>query len=331
MWDVVNHTPFAADGSWWRDRNGIHTWLVGVKATYDILPNGSVSLSETQPAPLLAPVYFGEDGLSSLRYDTEIAPPKPTTDILLNATAHAPGGRPSTRFRAGFRLGPVYKVVEIHGIRAWVEGAFGLTVSSAAPVASLPVRYESAYGGYDATDHDPARQALEPRNPVGTGIAADRSRLVGQRVPCISYPGKDFADAIPAGLGAIPDHWSPRRELQGTYDEAWQKSRRPLLAKDWSPESLQAAPADQRPPVHLRGGEPVELSNLHLSGHLSFALPMVELRFTTRIDLREESHSGILSSVIIEPDDARLILIWTTSISCPTDPDFLEETVVHMV
>ena len=33
MWALKNHTPYAAATGWGRDRNGVHEWLVAVKAT----------------------------------------------------------------------------------------------------------------------------------------------------------------------------------------------------------------------------------------------------------------------------------------------------------
>ncbi len=36
-----NKTPFAAERSWVRDRNGAEVWLVAVKGTFNILPDGT--------------------------------------------------------------------------------------------------------------------------------------------------------------------------------------------------------------------------------------------------------------------------------------------------
>ena len=42
MWAVVNHTPYGTGRVWGRDKNGVHEWIVGVRATYDIAPNGEL-------------------------------------------------------------------------------------------------------------------------------------------------------------------------------------------------------------------------------------------------------------------------------------------------
>lgn len=329
MWSITNDTPYKAGKTWGRDKDGVHEWIVAVKATYDILPDGSVTLAEEQLEPLLAPEYNGEDGLSSLRYDADLVAPKPTTDVLINGTAYAPGGRPSTDFMVGARIGRIQKVIRVRGNRVWHEGLFGPAPSSVQAVTELPIIYERAYGGYDQTDPDPKKQRMDPRNPVGCGVVAQSDHKIGQPVPNFEYPNGNLKKDGPAGFGAIDSFWSPRRELTGTYDDAWQQNRLPLLPEDWDSHSLLCSPIDQRPKSYLRGGEPVELTNLTPSGKLTFTLPKVFLSFRTLIDTRKEEHRSRLSSVIIEPDFPRVIMVWLTSLACRTNVDYLEETIVR--
>ncbi len=135
----------------------------------------------------------------------------------------------------------------------------------------------------------------------------------------------------PAPLASAPSTAIGRRagNCSGTYDEAWQKSRFPLLPEDWDPRSLLCSPADQRPENHLRGGELVELENLTPDGKLRFALPKVYLRFRTRIDKRTEEHRARLATVIIEPDHPRVIMVWQSSLAVRTNGDYLDETIVQ--
>jgi hypothetical protein len=247
MWSITNHTPFKAGKTWGRDKEGVHEWIVAVKGTYDILPDGSVKLSDEQLDPLLAPEYNGEDGLSSLRYEADLVAPKPTTDVLINGTAYAPKARPSTDFIVEARIGRIKKAIRVKGNRVWYEGLFGPAASSAQPITELPIIYERAYGGYDQTDPDPKKQRMDPRNPVGCGVVARSSHREGQALPNFEYPKGSLEKSGPAGFGAIDSFWSPRRELSGTYDKAWEQSRRPLLPEDWDPHSLLCSPVDQRP------------------------------------------------------------------------------------
>lgn len=329
MWAIKNRTPYKTGKSWGRDKEGVHQWLVAVKGTFDIKPGGQLALAESQLEPLLAPEYRGEPGQSSLLYDADLTAPKPTTDVILNGTAYAPQGRPSTDFPIALRVGQIDKTLRVRGNRRWGDGPLGGAPISAQPVAQVPVVYERAYGGYDRSAADPRQHRMDPRNPVGRGVCTERSHRNGQLMANFEYPSGDLESAGPAGFAAIDSFWSPRREFAGTYDAAWQKERSPLLAADWDARSLLCAPADQRCADFLHGGESVDLINLTPSGHLRFALPKVYLTFSTLIDGRTEEHRSRLASVIIEPDYPRVIMVWSTWLACRNDVDYLEETVVR--
>lgn len=324
MWAISNRTPYRAGKTWARDMEGVHQWIVAVKATYTINPDGAVALADEQIEPLLAPEYTGDPGRSSLRYDAELVSPKPTTDILVNGTAYAPGARPSVDFPVSMAVGPVRKTLRVRGNRRWRDGG----ASKPEPVSALPIVYERAYGGYDSAAPDPTHHVLDSRNPVGCGLPTGSRGCVGATLPNFEYPSGDLRRAGPAGFGAIDSFWSPRLEFAGTYDKAWEADRKPLLPNDWDSRSLLCSPPDQRPNSHLRGGEPVELVNLTPSGSLRFFLPKVYLTFRTTIDGRIEEHRSRLATVIIEPDDLRLHMVWLTSLTCRNDVDYLEETIV---
>jgi hypothetical protein len=324
MWAIANRTPYAVGKAWGRDKDGVHEWIVVVKGTFDIKRDGKLKLAEKQVEPLLMAEYYGEDGASSLRYEADLVGPKPTTDILLNGTAYAPTGRPATEFLVSLRVGNVRKPINVIGSRTWKAGLFGNVLSDPEPVTHVPIVYERAYGGFDRRDPDSTRQCLYARNPVGCGLMTQ----AGLAVPNFEYPGQRMDKGGPAGFGALASYWSPRRELQGTYDDAWRKGRFPLLPADWDPRSLLCSPADQRPAEHLRGGELVELENLTPDGKLSFVLPKKHFRFRTSIDKRVEERGGRLVTVIIEPDHPRVILVWQSVLAVRSDGDYLDKTVV---
>jgi hypothetical protein len=116
--------------------------------------------------------------------------------------------------------------------------------------------------------------------------------------------------------------------LAGTYDAAWQRSRQPLLPDDFDDEFYRCAPVDQRVGGFLQGGEEVALGNLTASGLLRFRLPRVSLGFRTRIEGGTTNHRGQLHTVIIEPEESRLILVWQTALPCHHTLYSLQETVV---
>lgn len=333
MWATRSRTPYAVGHTWGRNRDGVHEWIVAVRATFDILADGRVRLADEQPPPLLAPEYHGEDGGSSLKFEADLVPPKPTTDVLVNGTAYAPRGRPSTEFEVVLQVAKVQKSLRVLGRRFWLNGPMGVRPSATAPVTTIPIVYEHAYGGHDASDPSPARHKMDARNPVGRGVATDDKQLIDKPLHNFEYMQGRPDKTGPAGFGAIASYWSPRIELQGTYDHAWDKQRKPLLPNDWDPRSLLCSPADQRPESHLRGGELVGLWNMTPDGLLRFALPKIYLTFTTHFSTvggrRSEEHRGRLSSVIIEPDQSRLTMVWASSLLVHQDEDYLEETIVR--
>lgn len=333
VWSTINRTAYATESSWGRDKHGVHEWLVAVRATFDIQSDGRVSLADEQPPPLLAAEHSGNDGVSSLRYEADVVGPKPTTDVLLNGTAYAPGGRPTSTFDVVLRVGRMNKTLRAIGDRVWQRQVSGIGPSTPQPTSSIPICYERAFGGADLTDPDPKKQYFDSRNPIGKGVADGAMPKDGQALHNFEYPNGKANQTGPAGFGAICSHWSPRRELQGTYDQAWENSRSPLLPLDWDPRSICCAPADQQAPAFLRGGEPVELINLTPSGLLRFELPKIYLTFITHFSIpggrRSEEHRARLSSVIIEPDDARLVMVWVSSLIVRGPIDYLDETVVR--
>lgn len=329
MWALRNHTAYAADRTWVRDKNGMHHWVVAAKATFDI-GHAGLRLADEQPLPCLEPQYGGEPGASSLRYDAELVHKKPTTDLVVNACAHAPHGRAATSVVVGLRAGTIRKQLVVHGPRVFYQGAAGLTVSSAVPFVHHPITYEWAYGGTSAKDPDPRRQRMDLRNPVGKGVAVSTAELVDQPAYRVEVPGATASKAGPAGFGAIASHWSPRRELAGTYDEQWERTRKPLLAADYDERFVLCSPVDQRPPQHLRGGELVELVNTTPEGVLSVQLPKIYLTFSTRFGRRNEEHRSKIATVILEPEERKLSVVWQTTLEVgATKVDYLDETIIR--
>jgi hypothetical protein len=327
MWSLQNHTPYAAERNWVRDKQGRHQWVVAVKATFDIDDHGRLALSDEQPPPALAPEYAGEPGLSSLRWDSDLLYVKPCTDVVAEANAHAPGGRPCDRVPVILRVGPIQKQLLVHGDRtfAWSPGGVALTAPS--PFVSRPIRYEWAYGGIDLSDANPAKHRMDDRNPIGKGFATDPRRLLHQPAYALEYPGADSAKAGPAGFGPIDPAWSPRRLRAGTYDVRWEDHRKPLLPEDYDDLFASSAPDDQRVVPHLRGGERVELQGMTPAGLLTFELPKIYLAFTTRFGTRREEHRSKLATVLLLPEAKRLAMVWQTSLDvAQRDGEYLDVT-----
>jgi hypothetical protein len=316
VWQLDNRTPFAAERTWVRDRDGSEIWLVAVKATFDVGRDGGVTVAKEQPVVTQIPVHVGKPGQSSLRYESDLPRTKTTTDIFVLGQAHAPGGRAVEQLDVGIAVGPVVKMLKVFGDRTWQ----GQRIGAARSFVSMPLVYERAFGGTDARSKAPA---WDTRNPVGRGYAVDAEHIDGQPLPNVEHPRHLIARwndrPEPAGFGPLACHWQARQQFAGTYDEKWQQERLPLLPDDFDDRHYQCAPSDQWAPQFLRGGEPVALRNLTPGGgDLRFALPRVFLGFETQFytgpSVRHDPPK--LHTVILEPDAARVSLVWHTALPC---------------
>jgi len=328
MWRLVNKTAYAAERNWVRDAQGMHWWLVAVRATFTIGARGRLELADEQRPPTLAPEYSGEPGRSSLRYDSDLLGLKPTTDIVVIGSAYAPGGRPARTVPVVLRVGELEKQLVVHGERVYYEGATGMSTTAPQPFVSQTIQYESAFGGSDLSDPDPTRHRLDERNPVGRGFGPRRAALVHTAAHTVEYATGDPTTRGPAGFGFIDAGWLPRRKLAGTYDARWIATKRPLLPDDYDPRFTLGAPADQRPARPLEGGEPVGLLNLSPEGTLVFELPRIRLSLVTRFGAYPSAHEPPrLATVLIEPDAARVSLVWQSGLQVAApDGDFLDAT-----
>jgi hypothetical protein len=331
MWQLDNRTPFAVDRDWVRDRDGSEIWLVAVKATFDIRPDGGMEVSPVQPPVLRVPVHHGEPGKSSIKYEADLILTKKTTDVVLVGHAYAPPGATVKQTDVGLRVGSLQKVLRVFGDRTW--GTFG--ASSPQPFERMPLVYERAYGGVDAMSSQPEKD-WEWRNPVGRGFAISSRHAADRPLPNVEDPSNLISSwddrPPPAGFGAIACHWQPRVAFAGTYDEHWLKTRQPLLAEDLDDRYFQCAPLDQQTPEFLRGGEPVALHNLTPGGSLRFVLPKLYLGFETHFyDGSKEVHQNRkLHTVILEPDFPRVSLVWHSALSCHFKGHKLERTLIRL-
>ena len=316
MWQLDNRTPFAAERTWVRDRDGAEIWLVAVKASFELQPDRTLKVADEQAPVTLIPVHHGKSGQSSLRYESDLQRTKLTTDVVLVGNGHTPGGQPMKQLDVGFAVGPVAKVLRVFGDRVWRRGAIG----EPQPFVTMPLVYERAYGGADAQADRPA---WDVRNPVGQGYAVSPKHMEGRALPNVEDSARLIRDwddrPEPVGFGAVACHWQARQRYAGTYDDRWQQERLPMLPDDFDDRHYQCAPADQRAPQWLRGGEAVALRNLSPGGgDMRFALPRMYLGFETFFyigpSVRHEPPK--LHSVILEPDASRVSLVWHTALPC---------------
>jgi hypothetical protein len=168
---------------------------------------------------------------------------------------------------------------------------------------------------------------IESRNPVGTGfgkpLRRDGDRL---RLPNVENPGNlitAYGDVVePWGFGFISPEWQPRAAFAGTYDEAWEHGRKPMLPTDFDRRFFNAAPSGLVAPTYLDGNEEVVALNVTDVSRLAFRLPGVasprcRIAFHRGPDTVLETN---LDTVIVNTDERQFTLLWRAYTIIPNGP-----------
>jgi hypothetical protein len=314
---VHNKTRFAYHSLVFADEEAVPQFVTLVQGTYSISHDGAeVLLLDEQPAPRIAGEWFGDPETSSMKFEPQIAFTKPATDIVMLGSAHAPNGG-TTRMQVGIRVAGMQKLLNVIGSRRLISRLGSSTVTDPEPFETMPLIYERAFGGWDRRAEDPNEHRCEARNPVGVGFRAKSGETDEEVIlPNIEHPEHPFRfygdTPPPAGFGFIGPHWQPRAAFAGTFDEAWDRSRKPLLPKDFDRRFYNGAAPDLVAPGYLRGDEPVVTIGAAPQGRVAFHLPgapppacVVNVRGRQSVELQT-----VLDTVIVDMDAFTLTLQW---------------------
>lgn len=314
---VENGTSHACEHLFLMDEEGRSLLVVLVQATFEIRGASGLAPAEKSTPPSVTGELNGPDAaVSSYRVEPAFAFMKPATDVVLIAHAQS-GGRLWPELPVTFRVGPVGKVLRVVGDRAWVRSGATVVATRPQPFDRMPLVYERAFGGWDRSAPEPARHTFEPRNPVGVGFqGAGGPFKEGLRLPNIEDPAdpvRQYGQRVtPAGVGFTSPNWQPRAALAGTYDDAWMKTRSPLLPKDFDRRFFQGASAGLVAPGYLAGNEPVLVENAWALGRLSFRLPGIAAPIC-RVGLarREDASPTLhLDTVVVDTDTDRVRMLY---------------------
>jgi hypothetical protein len=267
---------------------------------------------------------------SSIKLASDLCLRKPAADILVKGAAMSRGRARQSEIDVLVRVGGVSRTLRVFGTRVWYKGAFGLTMTPPEPFESQELKWESAFGGRDAST---GKLLEESRNPVGKGFVARPAMLVNQPLPNIEDP----ADLItgeksrpkPAGVAPIMHHWEPRKTYAGSYDDAWLRERVPLPPLDFDERHNQCAPPELVYPGHLRGGEQVDVFNMCEEGALRFALPKLSFFVGAHMPEGLVEHRPVLDTLLLEPNDLSFELVYRASIPMPPRAHEIRAVQVH--
>jgi len=316
MWELKNETPYIADRGWYRDINGAEVWVVAIKATYAIQPDGSVV-----PATSLLPVNTGAvtyPDSEEMLYDTDLGPEKTATDILLNGHAWSRMNKEVTQLFVGMKVAGICRLAKVIGERVWN----GVEYSAPARFTKMPLRYTNMA--------NTAAGLPDICNPLGIHHSTPVATENAAHLPQIEF----LTDKGYPGFGAVPRNWPGRLRYAGTYDQNWRENRAPLFPEDFEANFWQSAPPPQYAAGQLRGGEIVTLANLtppdfSASSLISFAIPRVSLRLRTQFtDGSTQIHRAKMHTVILEPDYPRFSVVWHSALPCHQRVNMLVATTI---
>ena len=283
-----------------------------VKGTFLLTPDQKVA---SAPAGDQLPLSGDVDGVSKAEglyvYESDFAPFKPRTDLLLHGKCHTPGGQPMKGCPVTFAVGDRTKTLWIFGNRSWKRSVTGLWRSTAPePFSSMPLGYENSFGGngYD-------------RNPIGKGFMS-RIRSNGSSVrelPNIEDSEElvtsPYSKIEPPGFGPLDRMWPQRLRLAGTLNKKWIETRWPQMPSDLDWGYFNAAPSDMQVEGYLRGDETMLFENMHPSHPvLRSHLPGIRMRCFVREQAKDpegfKETAMRLDTLWADPENERVVLVW---------------------
>jgi hypothetical protein len=314
--EITENLGFGYESLLVTDPSGVPMFVPLIQVTCLIGRDGELYPLEEQVPPRLAGQWYGDPEFASIEWEPQIAFYKPNTDIVLHGHAYpeAPYG---SRGQVGIRVGAVKSLAHVFGDRWLVTSMGEVAMTEAVPFERIPLIYERCFGGWDRRHQDPDAHRCEPRNPVGVGFYdVNLPPEDGLRVPNIEDPNHHYQGygdlPPPTGFGFVGANWQPRVAFAGTYDDSWDKTRKPFLPDDFDVRFFNAAAPALIVPGHLQGDEEVVVVGATPEGRLAFRLPsiappvcMVALRARNRIPVQT-----VLDTVVVDADRCCVSLLW---------------------
>lgn len=263
VWAIDKSVDKNLSGRFQRDCEGNEVWVLTYKRVWNYVNETWVEGEHVEHRD--SPDYVDGSENSPFKADHDFPVFKSNTDVIVFGKARTKAKKPAKKHLCQLQIdNHINKSVVVFGDRDWVLHGGSILVTSPKPFVEKDIDYRYSAGG-------------EKKNRYGCGIAKHSSSLLKNPVPSVFYAEQDWNTSLSnirvAGFGCEPPHFDSRRTYAGTFDESWQKERKPLLPKDFDVRFYQTAPKDQQCAGFLAGGEKVLLSGFHHEGNLSFEIP----------------------------------------------------------
>ena len=331
-----------------KNDRGEHVFSVVVKRTYRISHGNVVKRCAADHELRKIDEYYehGDPEWATVQYESELAPYKPSVDVVVIGKAYATGGGSTSQMTVTVRVADREKSILVFGDRDchYRENASPV-FSDPMPFTEMEIRYERAYGGRDEKSITEI-PFFYPRNYMGTGTALRNIKEVieGLVLPNLEDPDDRLTperiilgepqhwpnQPLPQGFGWFQRTWYPRSCFVGSYpafvDVGTVTTEERLgllpknhiaLAKQFRLPSFDArfnnGASFGMSFSHLQGDETISLSGLSPDGLLKFSLPGETPEILLDIGLGEQQLQARLDTVSIRPDDLEVDLIWRGS------------------
>ncbi len=333
MFISTNSTPYLAEGFTSIDKGCVKSFVVVVRATYDVDADGQCRISDRQSSFVYADVHHGDAEITAIRAESDFVPIKPRAEVLLDAMAMALPGRAAERVEVAL-LGPsLDKRALVTGARHWQHGAFGLRASRPEPFETMPLAWHLAFGGTDRTFDDPADARSDLRNPIGRGFQVNSrgAAIEGRPLPCIEHPKAPMAywddRPEPIGFAPVSRFAAERARHAGTYDQQWMDEVLPFLPADFDNRYFLAAPPDQQCDS-LAEGMTFACLHMNASGVFCVRLPRLSVPVSFMFDDRTRVPTVTPDTVILLPHEQRVVLLGRARAPLPRKFTRLREVTV---
>jgi hypothetical protein len=337
--------------------DGRHILAVLLKRSYAIGPDGRCARLP-QARLVSGDKHYGDPRTTPVQCESDLVPFKLATDVVVNAHAYAPHGRPVYTMECSVRVGQRRKTAIVTGDRICLyQDRSDPQFTEPEPFVEMPVTYDRAYGGVDIRSQK-GMSLPYMRNPMGRGFMVKNTKGVveGTGLPNIEDPQQLLAPETiltgdykewqrqpqPAGFGWFCKYWQPRAALAGVMpaDRTFEQEMRKMYA--------QAVPAHQRelyaqtqlPDMNfqffngasdglamapfLNGSEEIELRGLTPSGALMFHLPGERPAIGLDFGLGSNQPEVVLHTVMIHAQEGKVDLLWRGAAFYP-GPDWLPQ------
>jgi hypothetical protein len=322
-----------------------HVFSVLVKRTYRIEADRPATRhDEDRPFRLIDEYYDGGDPeWSTVQHESEVAPFKAFTDVVVIGKAYAPRGVPADQVTVGVQVGDRRKVLVVTGDRhCHFRQNEAPVFSDPEPFVEMEIRYDRAYGGKDEKSV-PTIPFVYPRNFMGVGVALKNVEAVveGLALPnvedphdlltperlIIEEPERWHLQPLPQGFGWRQRAWYPRSALLGSYPAFLDPGTVTVeeqmgllprdhvaLAKQFRLKPFEARFANGASIgmlfSSLKGDESIALAGLIPEGLLKFSLPAETPRIGLDLGAGLQELEPLLHTVSIRPDELELDMIW---------------------